>query len=721
MPSVSVIVPVKDGARYLAEVLTAVSRQRFDGELEMLVIDSGSVDGSVEIAQTAGARVIEIAPSAFRHGGTRNLGAEQTSGEYLVFLTQDATPAHEDWLADLIAPIDLDEMVGLSFGPHLPRRATSPMVARELEEFFRSFSPDGSVRIDCDVRSDDPATGFFSNVNSCIARSCWEAVRFRDVPYAEDQAFARDAFIAGWCKAFVPAAAVLHAHDYPFRTFMRRYFDEYRGLREVAGHVEPLHPMTTLRRVRTDVRKDAAYMRGLGWNLGKRAIWRSRSARHHLGRAVLSVLGSRPERLPRWLRRFLSYERRVEDERPGRKQRGRVRGRRRLRYDYVRDYLRHPAVPLDPVSAEDTDAGRLRIAWIVPPFRRGSGGHMTIFNIVKELEARGHSCSIWVTEAGESTFVRSAKVLKDEIRRNFSEIEAKVFRGVQDWHGADVAFATGWQTAFPVAGLAGCKLKAYLVQDYEPDFYPASSQRLWAEQTYRMGYPCIAASPWLRDVLRDRFGLKAEAFELGVDHETYRPLDLERESNTVVYYARPSTPRRAIELGILTLAELSERRPDVRVVLFGDDECPAEASNFEVAGILDERRLARLYNTATAGLVLSLTNYSRIPKEMMACGLPVVDVAHPSVESVFGPSGGVIEMAEADPLALCDRLVELLDAPARRQQLASAAVEFVRPMTWESAAAQIERDLRRWLAERWSESAQADDQRRSARVDSVRR
>ena len=129
LPSVSVIVPVKDGARYLSDVLTAVSRQRFDGEIETLVIDSGSSDGSVEIAHRAGARVIEIAPSAFGHGKTRNLGAEQTSGDHIVFLTQDATPAHEEWLAELLAPIDVEPMVGLSFGPHLPRIATSPTIS----------------------------------------------------------------------------------------------------------------------------------------------------------------------------------------------------------------------------------------------------------------------------------------------------------------------------------------------------------------------------------------------------------------------------------------------------------------------------------------------------------------------------------------------------------------------------------------------------------------
>src|SRR2546426_59853 len=75
------------------------------------------------------------------HGRTRNSAAEQARGRLLVFRPQDATPAGESWLSELIGPIDEDGRVGLSFGSHLPRAGTSPMVQRELEDSFRSFSP----------------------------------------------------------------------------------------------------------------------------------------------------------------------------------------------------------------------------------------------------------------------------------------------------------------------------------------------------------------------------------------------------------------------------------------------------------------------------------------------------------------------------------------------------------------------------------------------------
>ena len=89
-PSASVAIPVKDGARWLEQMLAAVLVQELG--LEVLVIDSGSRDHSVDIARAAGVSVLEIEPASFGHGRTRNLGAQRTSGELVCFLTQDATP-----------------------------------------------------------------------------------------------------------------------------------------------------------------------------------------------------------------------------------------------------------------------------------------------------------------------------------------------------------------------------------------------------------------------------------------------------------------------------------------------------------------------------------------------------------------------------------------------------------------------------------------------------
>ena len=110
----SVVIPVKDGARWLGELLAALAAQE-PPPGEVLVIDSGSRDDSVAIAGGAGATVLELAPAEFGHGRTRNLGAERTTGEIVCFLTQDATPV-PGWLAAYLEAFDAAPYVGAATG-----------------------------------------------------------------------------------------------------------------------------------------------------------------------------------------------------------------------------------------------------------------------------------------------------------------------------------------------------------------------------------------------------------------------------------------------------------------------------------------------------------------------------------------------------------------------------------------------------------------------------
>ena len=134
--------------------------------------------------------------------------------------------------------------------------------------------------------------------------------------------------------------------------------------------------------------------------------------------------------------------------------------------------------------------------------------------------------------------------------------------------------------------LDNCRARAYVVNDHEPEFYAASTEHVLAADTYRYGLHCIAASPWLRDLLIERYGASAEAFQLGVDHDTYRRARSQRRPDTVIYYARYATPRRAVPIGLMALAELKRRRPDVRIVLFGTDEVLHASFPYEHLGVL---------------------------------------------------------------------------------------------------------------------------------------
>jgi glycosyltransferase involved in cell wall biosynthesis len=294
----SVAIPVRNGAADLPAVLDAIRAQRVDGELEIVVVDSGSTDGSVSLCEGAGARVERIAPEAFSHGGTRNRLMELARGEHVAFLTQDAVPAHDGWLAVLMTGF-ADDGVGLVCGPYLPRSDASPMVRRELEEWFATIPP--LARGPVGERPPPGPHTFFSSANGAVSRAAWERVPFRQVPYAEDQRLAVDMLNAGFAKAYEARAGVVHSHDYPPLERFRRWFDEFRALREVYGYRAPLAPRPVLGTIRHEVARDRAVA-------GDAVVWESLC--YHTLRALGAGLGTRADRLPVGVRRLFSLERR---------------------------------------------------------------------------------------------------------------------------------------------------------------------------------------------------------------------------------------------------------------------------------------------------------------------------------------------------------------------------------------------------------------------------
>ena len=352
------------------------------------------------------------------------------------------------------------------------------------------------------------------------------------------------------------------------------------------------------------------------------------------------------------------------------------------------------ALRVDPELARRE---RLAVAVLVPPFQRGSGGLTTILALVRQLVDRGHACSLWLEDPHRRAPEKGARVDK-RLRAYFGPVCAEVHSGFSGWAGTDILVATGWETVPRALLLPDCAARAYLVQDYEPDFFPASAESRWAEQTYSDGLFHVTAGPWLAQLLRERFGARADSFALGVDHHVYRPLEVERRRDTVVAYARRSTPRRAVPLVLLALAELHRRRPHLRLILFGEEHPMRTSFPYRHAGVVPEPELARLYSEATVGVSLSLTNYSRVSQEMMACGLPCVELDAPSVRTALAGEDA-LTLAPFDPHGLADAIERLLDDPRLRARKSEAGRRLVAERTWERAGEQFERCLREAVAE----------------------
>jgi rhamnosyltransferase len=314
MHDVSVAIPVRNGGEPFAGVLAALAEQSVAHEL--LVCDSGSRDGSLELAREHGARVLEIPPGRFSHGGVRNRLMDAARSAHVALLTQDAEPADARWLERLLEAFQLAADVAIVYGPYRPRAHASPPVRIELERWFASLSPDGAPQVERLQSSERalPAVdligrrGFFTDANACLARAAWERVPFRDVPYAEDRVLAIDMLRAGYAKAFVPEAAVIHSHDYTAGEQLRRCFDEWRGMREVYGWREPASPVRVIGQLRGAVGHARRELLHEEAPAGRRRATLAAVSRHHLICLAGALLGSRAYRLPAAARRRLSLE-----------------------------------------------------------------------------------------------------------------------------------------------------------------------------------------------------------------------------------------------------------------------------------------------------------------------------------------------------------------------------------------------------------------------------
>jgi O-antigen biosynthesis protein len=358
------------------------------------------------------------------------------------------------------------------------------------------------------------------------------------------------------------------------------------------------------------------------------------------------------------------------------------------------DVLRSGPEPLR--IGANPDAAELDIAIVIPQFRRGSGGHHTIADLVRGLEARGHRVGLWLEDEEGRHDGESPERTDALFREFFGNVAAKLRRNFDAVGAVDVVVATGWQTVPRVLSLPGARARAYLVQDHEPDFYGASAERLWAEWSFRQGLYCVCASPWLAQLVRDTYGAEATSFDLGVDETHYHAWPTHRRDDLVLAYARAVTPRRAVPLVLLALEELHRRRPDVEIALFGETRPVTAPFPYRDLGVMESNALAHAYASAAVGVVASLTNPSLVPLEMLACGLPVVDVAMPGMLATFGP-GGPIELAVAQPLELAGAVERLLDDLVLRAERSRVGMEWVAGRTWQRAAQQVEHGLREAL------------------------
>lgn len=342
-------------------------------------------------------------------------------------------------------------------------------------------------------------------------------------------------------------------------------------------------------------------------------------------------------------------------------------------YDYI----------LLPERREELQApinGPLRINWLIPPVVKGGGGLFNIFRAIYYLEQWGHTNRIYMITDSPSNAVAATLL----VRSSYFPIKAniEIFNGnISD---SDALVCTSWITAYRARAIGNTAKKFYFVQDLEHMFYAEGSHHEFAKNTYRWGFYGLTAGKWISDVLSQEYGMDCSSFGFSYDRDTYSSQghqSLPKGKRRVLAYVRPSTERRGYELAILALSLVARKLTDVEFVLVGYSSLPAHLPFNAVApGILSAGELGPLYRSCDVALVLSHTNVSLLPLELMACGCPVISNRGPNVEWLL--SDDIAQLTDATPEAISKAIIQLLEDDFLRKRKRADGLRFAEQTDW---------------------------------------
>lgn len=338
-----------------------------------------------------------------------------------------------------------------------------------------------------------------------------------------------------------------------------------------------------------------------------------------------------------------------------------------------------PLVPGKPIT----------LNWVEIPAGPGSGGHTTVFRIIKELQARGYENRLYFYDAFRvdrhyyETIARESYGFQGEI--------GWVADGLKDAHAV---VATAWQTAYAVFNSRCAGKRFYFVQDFEPYFYPVGSMSLFAENTYRMGFHAITIGRSFVEKLRSEYGMEVDSFDFGSDVSRYVRMEGVKR-NGVAFFARSETPRRGFELGLMTLEVFSKKHPEIELHVYGEKVGGRFGGRCIDHGKVTPARLNEIYNRCLAGLTLSFTNASLVPLEMLAAGcIPVTNDSPYVRNDIRNPN---IRFATPEPHKLAEGLSAVVTAPDF-ETLSRRAAESVQSTSWHLAGSQVDAIFRKSLA-----------------------
>lgn len=321
------------------------------------------------------------------------------------------------------------------------------------------------------------------------------------------------------------------------------------------------------------------------------------------------------------------------------------------------------------------------IVWFVPDWSNvWGGGHLTLFRFANHIQ-RVHGVRNYLFTYDRGRDITAAE-LEDDLRRPFPNHKLKVIVNKKDIPRCNIAIATTWQSAYSVYEFGNVESKFYFMQDYESLFYPGGTSSMQANFSYTFGFKGVTGGTWLRECF-ESYGGKATNYVFSTDRDIfYPPQERSPVVKRIFFYGRPSTDRRAFELGIAALTRLNGKYPDIEIIIAGLSGVIPPPFPCTLLGNLSLEETGDLYRRCDIGLAFSGTNLSYLPVELMACGCPVVSNKGPHVEW-YCVDGYNSVLSDPVPSEVLKKLEELILNPDLRRRVIEGGLETSRRTTWE--------------------------------------
>jgi SAM-dependent methyltransferase len=324
--------------------------------------------------------------------------------------------------------------------------------------------------------------------------------------------------------------------------------------------------------------------------------------------------------------------------------------------------------------------------WFLPPFDNVFyGGIMTILRLVTYLhQVDGIRQRIFICGACDP------KVIASKITKAFPALQGievmalDSVSAIEEIPPADYSVATLWTTAYIVLKVKNTGYKFYMIQDYEPLFYPAGSTYAQAELTYRFKFFGIINTESLYNIFEEEFGGSAMLLSPSIDTDIFYPgPDLPTDRTLrLFYYARPAMPRNCFELAVSALRIVKKKMGEqVEIVCAGQEWRPSDFGLdglVKAIGILPYEKTGDLYRSCHVGLTMMMTKHpSYLPFEMMACGTLVVANRNSSNSWLLQDKKNCL-IAEPTASCLADKLIDALENYNTYTTIRHTAAEYIR-------------------------------------------